>query len=121
MKRFFLLALICVFVGMAAETMVFALEKAEVPSAQASTQVSSGPAWLAGEMPLNTWLGISESERMKIARGFADDYYAMDKGCRYAKIKAYYDEKKGRAYLYVECQERSGTKSLEKTDHHVGT
>ena len=77
-----------------------------------STQQNSD--WLAAEMPLKTWLGISESERIKIARGFVDDYYQMDKTCDYAKIKAFYDEKKNLTSIYVECLKRSQPKLQDK-------
>ncbi|MFB3925128.1 MAG: hypothetical protein ACE14T_03660 [Syntrophales bacterium] len=119
MKRVFFISLLCVFALMAARSAVFALEKDKpVPDktapAEKTAPCGSRGEWLAGEMPLNNWLAISESERIKIARGFADDYYEMDKSCNYAKIKAYYDEKKKRAYIYVECVKRNAPAFPEK-------
>ncbi|HPL63242.1 MAG: hypothetical protein PHG91_03025 [Syntrophales bacterium] len=100
MKKIVLAALIVLAGAAAFGGSVFALDEGKAAKAV------SGGEWLAAEMPLQNWLGISESERMKIARNFADDYYEMDKSCSYAKIKAFYDEKKQRAFIYVECLKR---------------
>jgi len=100
MKRMLLTAVIVLAGAIAICGAAYALDD------EKATKAGSGGEWLAAEMPLKNWLGIPESERMKIARNFADDYYEMDRSCSYAKIKAFYDEKKQRAFIYVECLKR---------------
>ncbi len=113
MKRILVLALFSAILGLALENQAMALEK--------NTPAQSDPECLMGEMSLKTWLGIAESERIKIARDFMDDYYRMDKTCSYAKIKAFYNEKEDRASLYVECIKRSAPVKQETTSPHLGT
>ncbi len=107
MKRIFVILSVLAVVALVTGN-AFALEgKAAIQT----PKLSGGVDWLAAEMPLKTWIGMPESERMKVARGFADDYYNMDKGCSYAKVKAVYNEEKQQASIYVECTERSKPKT----------
>jgi hypothetical protein len=114
MKKKLFMAMLIISFGIASATGSLALENnSAVTPAQPPFQTNEAD-WLAAEMPLKTWLGISESERIKIARSFVDDYYQTDKTCSLAKIKAFYDEKQNLARIYVECMKRTGPKSPQK-------
>ncbi len=104
-KLWYLLTISILFIGFA------------LPPAIAGESSDYVMQWRAFTMPVAKWQGMPDSERMKISRFFADQFYQMDDTCTNAKVTV--NEKSGSATMYVECVERGKGKPQEENNKSI--